>query len=70
MFSGKRGFLLTDALLSLLILSVLAGMLEGLVRVHARAISYEREQLWESADQYRLALQEIPECSCGKDTVP
>ena len=68
MFSGKRGFLMSDVLTAICILSLLAGMFMTAVRVHMKVSTSEQRMLEEIEESRRRAMEKQKGCAeCMQD---
>lgn len=70
-FTGKQGFLLTDALICVFIVSVLAALCGAAVSTHYHAAEAIREEIREQEEEDERHLQEIGACElCQESPLP
>ncbi len=62
MFSDRRGFLLADGLIALLIVSLSALIISALVQMKSSSMETIREVLLESEEGYESRISEIDSC--------
>ncbi len=72
MFSAKKGFVLTDALCSILIVAVLVSFVTAVVTLSLRSREASREAVSELETQYEMMFLQQEGCrlSCTEDADP